>query len=265
MRKENSSELPLTDVFGICRQTILPLYRRPTFDSALVAQLLFGECYQAIAVTADQNWYKVSHEDTGISGWISSKLIENIEKGDYQSFLNQDFQVVTSPIAAIELFGTNLYLLPGSRLHFSEIELFNWQDHIGFTGLVRSHAVKADRAQLIQIALRFINAPYQSGGRSIFGLDQKLGFELIVSIAGYDLNSKKNPGRTIEEEEILPGDLLIFKTLETNESYFALFIREEEVLWMDNRMRMTNLDEWTSFIKNNTTGQLVLKTIKIVG
>ena len=48
MRKENSSELPLTDVFGICRQTILPLYRRPTVDSALVTQLLFGEIVEVL-------------------------------------------------------------------------------------------------------------------------------------------------------------------------------------------------------------------------
>lgn len=265
MRKENSSELPLTDVFGICRQTILPLYRRPTVDSALVSQLLFGECYQVNAITADQNWYKIYHEDTGISGWISSKSLKNIPKSDYQSFLNQDYQVVTSPIAAIEYLGTNLYLLPGSRLHFSEIELFNWKDHLGFTGSVRSHAVKADRDQLIEIALKYINAPYQAGGRSIFGLDEKQGFELIVTIAGYSLNSQKNPGRTIDPEEILPGDLLIFKTLEPNDSHYAFFLGAEEVLWMDNRMRVTNLDEWANFIKNNTAEHAVLETRSIVG
>jgi len=264
MRKENSSELPLTDVFGICRQTILPLYRRPTVDSALVTQLLFGECYQVNGITSDQNWYKVLHEDTGISGWISSKSLKNIPKTDYQSFLNQDYQVVTSPIAAIEYLGTNLYLLPGSRLHFSEIELFNWQDHIGFTGSVRSHAVRADRDQLIEIALKYINAPYLSGGRSIFGLDEKQGFDLIVTIAGYSLSSQKNPGRTIALEEILPGDLLIFRTLESNDSRYAFFLGAEEVLWMDNRMRVTNLGEWADFIKNNMAEHAVLETRSIV-
>lgn len=265
MRKENSSELPLLDVFGICRQTILPLYRRPTVDSALVTQLLFGECYQVTALTTDQNWFKVFHQDTGISGWIPSKSLKNIPQSDYHSFLNQDYQVVTSPIAAIEYLGTNLYLLPGSRLHFSEIELFNWQDHIGFMGSVRSHAVKADRDQLIEIALKYINAPYQAGGRSIFGLDDKQGFDLISTIAGYSLNSQKNPGRRIDPEEILPGDLLIFKTLESTDSRYAFFLGAEEVLWMDNRMRVTDLDEWANFIKNNMAENAVLETRSIVG
>lgn len=265
MRKENSSELPLPDVYGICRQTILPLYRKPTFDSALVTQLLFGECYQVQAITADQKWWKIFHEDTGISGWISSKSVKNIPKADYSNFLNQDYQVVTSPIAAIEYLGNNLYLLPGSRLHFSEIELFNWKDHIGFMGEIRSHALKADRAELTEIAMKYIHAPYQAGGRSIFGLDEKLGFGLIISIAGYPFNSQKIPGRTIEYEEILPGDLLIFKTLESNESYYAFYLGEEEVLWMDNRMQVTDIGEWKNSIKNNTAEEVVLMTRSIVG
>lgn len=265
MQKENSSELPLTDVFGICRQTILPLYRKPTFDSGLVTQLLFGECYQAFATTADQSWYKVIHEDTGSSGWIYSRLINTIPKADYQIYLFQDYQVVTSPIASIEYLGTNLKIFSGSRLHFSDTELFNWQDQIGFKGSVRSHAIKAYRDELVEIALKFLNAPYQSGGRSIFGLDQKQGFELIASIAGYKLNSQKNPGRTINPEDILPGDLLIFKRLESYESYYAFSMGARQLLWMDNWMRVTDFEEWRDFVKNNTDEQVVLEARSIVG
>jgi hypothetical protein len=127
----------LIDAYGICRQTILPVYHQPTFESALVTQLLFGECYQINGLTSDRQWFRVYHEDTGVGGWVMAKLIKEITTEEYQKFLNQDFQIVTSPIAAIDYLGANLYLLPGSRLHFSELELFNWQDHIGFD-LMRS-------------------------------------------------------------------------------------------------------------------------------
>src|SRR5690606_13631527 len=156
MQKEKFSEWPLIDAFGICRQTILSLYRRPTFDSALVTQLLFGEYYQTIAMTSDQRWFKILHEDTGLQGWITTQALKEFPATDYYNFLNTDFQIVTSPIAAIEYLGTNLYLLPGSRLHFLDLELFNWQDHIGFTGSVRSHSRKADRTQLIDIASKYV-------------------------------------------------------------------------------------------------------------
>ena len=265
MRKESSKEWPLTDAYGICRQTILPVYRQPTFDSALVTQLLFGECYRAVGLTSDRLWFRVYHEDTGVGGWVWAKLIKEITRQEYERFLDQDFQIVTSPIAAIEYQGTNLYLLPGSRLHFSEMELFNWQDHVGFTGSCRSHAHKANREELIEIALRYLNAPFQAGGRSIFGLDPVQGFALIFSIGGYSWVSGKIPGKSISPEQAVPGDLFIFRDLERQESHFALFLGSEEVLWMDNRMIVSDLDEWENFLRNNTGDQLVFDTRILIG
>lgn len=264
MQKESSSEWPLIDAYGICRQTILPVYRQPTFDSALVTQLLFGECYQINGLTSDRQWFRVYHEDTGMGGWVWAKLIKEITGDEYQKFLNQDFQVVTSPIAVIEYLGTNLYLLPGSRLHFSELELFNWQDHIGFTGNYRAHAVKASREELVEIALRFLNAPFQAGGRSIFGLDGEQGFAIIYAIGGYSWKSGKIPGKSITPEEAMPGDLFIFRDLEKQESHFGLFLGAEEILWMDNRMRVSDIDEWEDFLRNNTGEQIVFDARSVV-
>ncbi|MEP1085663.1 hypothetical protein [Algoriphagus sp.] len=264
MRKEKSSEWPLIDAFGICRQTILPLYRRPTFDSALVTQLLFGECYQTIAMTSDQQWFKVFHEDTGLQGWITTQTLKEIPKSDYHKFLNTDFQIVSSPIAAIEYQGTNLYLLPGSRLHFSDLELFNWKDHIGFTGSVRSHAVKSDREELIEIAVKYVNAPYQAGGRSIFGLDEIQGFELIFTIAGYSWLSGQLPGRKIDPELVLPGDLMVFKELGKKHTKYALYLGAEEVMWMDNRIRVSDLSEWEYLIWSSKDDQVEVETRSII-
>lgn len=264
MQKEKFSEWPLTDVFGICRQTILPIYRQPTFDSALITQLLFGECYQIITVSNDQQWFKIFHEDTGFSGYIPSKLLKEIPANDYQTYLTNDFQIVTSPIAAIEYIGTNLYLLPGSRLHFSDLELFNWRDHIGFTGSVRSHAFRADREQLIEIATKYINSPFQPGGRSIFGLDELQAFPLIFMIAGYSWKAGKLPGRLVSAEEVLPGDLMILTEGNIERQRFAICLGADEVLWMDNRMRVSDFDEWLSIAKNIPGKQLVLESRSIL-
>ena len=257
MQKERFSEWPLLDAYGICRQTILPLYRRPTFDSALVTQLLFGECYQIKSVTSDKQWYKIYNEDTGLLGWITGKSLKEISADQYQNFLSTDFQIVTSPLAAIEYLGTNLYLLPGSRLHFSELELFNWQDHIGFTGSVRSHSQPADRSQLIDIAIKYINAPFQTGGRSIFGLDEYQGFELIFTIGGYEWKSGQIPGRNLEIGLELPGDLIIFRSQDYKDLKFALYMGAEEVLWMDNRIRISDISEWETVMRSATKNKQV--------
>ena len=119
MRKGNSKEWPLIDAYGIVRQTMLPVYARPKTDSSLVTQLLFGECYLLTGLTANREWFKVFHEDSQLGGWVWAKSIKEITAEAYANFLNPDFQVVTSPIAAIDYQGAHLYLLPGSRLHFS--------------------------------------------------------------------------------------------------------------------------------------------------
>lgn len=264
MRKGSSKEWPLIDAYGICRQTILPVYRQPTFDSALVTQLLFGESYQIVGLTSDREWFRIYHQDTGMGGWVWAKLIKEITGEEYQKFLNQDFQIVTSPIAAIEYLGSNLYLLPGSRLHFSEVELFNWQDHIGFTGSFRPHAIKASREELVEIGLRYLNAPFQAGGRSIFGLDEEQGFALLFGIAGYHWISGKIPGKSVEPEAVVPGDLFIFRELEKQETHFGLYLGAEEVLWMDNKMKVSDLTEWEDFLRNNSGEQVVFDARSIV-
>lgn len=265
MPKENFSEWPLSDAYGICRQTILPVYKKPSRDSALITQLLFGECYQVLAVSQDHQWYRIFHEDSRMGGWISSKSLKEIQQQDYLNFLSQDFQVVTSPIAAIEYQGTNLYLLPGSRLHFSELELFNWQDTIGFTGTSRSHAHRADREELIEIALRYINAPWQPGGRSIFGLDEVLGFALIYTIGGYTWNAAALPGRILPFNHAMPGDLFIFHDEQKRTDHFAIYLGLEEVLWMDHKMQVSDLDEWQNHLANNRPSEVVLEARSVFG
>ena len=153
----------------------------------------------------------------------------------------------------------------GSWLNMAEIELFNWQDHIGFTGTYRPHAVKASREELVEIGLRYLNAPFQAGGRSIFGLDEAQGFALIFAIAGYSWISGKIPGKSVTPEEALPGDLFIFRDLEKQETHFGLFLGAENILWMDNKMKVSDLDEWEDFLRNNTGEQVVFDTRMMVG
>ncbi|MDN3202886.1 hypothetical protein [Algoriphagus sediminis] len=264
MPREKFKEWPLIDAFGICRLSILPVYSAPTFDSFLFAQLLFGECYQVTALTPDRKWFKIHQEDSEISGWITSDSLKEITKDDYERFNGADYQVVNSPIAAIEYQGTNLYLLPGSRLHFSEIELFNWKDHVGFTGSVRSHRQRATREELIEVALKFLNTPFQSGGRSIFGMDHRWFFPLVFSISGYKLRMSKHMGELIEEEEVMPGDFLSLLDTSSNPLGLALYLGAEQVLWMDNKVKVTDTFDWERQATNNYAEEAVCETRSIL-
>ncbi|MHA7130805.1 hypothetical protein [Algoriphagus namhaensis] len=264
MPKEKFKEWPLIDAFGICRLSILPVYAAPTFDSALVSQLLFGECYQVVALTPDRKWFKIHQEDSHILGWITSESLKEIPAADYARFSTSDYQVVNSPFAAIEYLGTNLYLLPGSRLHFSEIELFNWKDHVGFTGSVRSHIVKASREELIDIALKFLNTPFQSGGRGIFGMDHTWFFPLIFAIGGYAIAMDKIPGAKVDPESILPGDLLLLKGFDGQVQSVSIYLGADEVLWMQNKVMVSDSYEWERIVTNNFAQEAVCEAKSIL-
>ena len=264
MRKGSSKEWPLIDAYGIVRQTVLPVYLRPKTDSALVTQLLFGECYLLTGLTSDREWFKVYHEDSATGGWVWAKSIKEITAEAYDTFLNQDFQFVTSPIAAIDYQDTHLYLLPGSRLHFSEKELFNWQDHLGFTGTYRPFAVKTNREELLDLALRFLNAPFQAGGRSIFGMDASHVFPLIFAMGGYSWPNGKLPGKAIHPEEVEPGDLMVAWDAELGQSHYALYLGAEQVFWMDHRMQKTDLEDWEAFLMDCTNTEVEVKMYRLV-
>ena len=265
MRKGSSKEWPLIDAYGIVRQTVLPVYLRPKTDSALVTQLLFGECYLLTGLTSDREWFKVYHEDSATGGWVWAKSIKEITAEAYDTFLNQDFQFVTSPIAAIDYQDTHLYLLPGSRLHFSEKELFNWQDHLGFTGTYRPFAVKTNREELLDLALRFLNAPFQAGGRSIFGMDATHVFPLIFAMGGYSWPNGKLPGKVIHPEEVEPGDLMVAWDAELGQSHYALYLGAEQVFWMDHRMQKTDLEDWEDFLMDASDTELEVRMYTLVG
>lgn len=260
MPKEKFKEWPLIDAYGICRLSILPVYSAPTFDSALTSQLLFGECYLVTALTSDRKWFKICQEDAGIRGWITSDSLKEITALDYTRFNTADYQVVNSPIAAIEYMGTNLYLLPGSRLHFSEIELFNWKDHVGFTGSVRGHILKASREELIDVALKFLNTPFQSGGRSMFGMDQSWFLPLIFSIVGYSFTYSKIPGKIIEGEEAMPGDIHLIKDSKGEALSTSLYLGADQVLWISTRALVSDCFDWERLVTNNYADEAVWET-----
>jgi hypothetical protein len=158
-----------------------------------------------------------------------------------------------------------LYLLPGSRLHFSEKELFNWQDHLGFTGTYRPHALKANREELLDLALRFLNAPFQAGGRSIFGMDAKHVFPLIFAMGGYAWPTGKLPGRLITPEEVVPGDLMVAWDGVLEQNFYALYLGAEQVFWMDHRMQKTDLEDWEDFLMDASDTELEVRMYTLVG
>lgn len=264
MPKEKFSEWPLDDTYGICRQTLLPVYRVPSRESGLRMQLLFGECYQVLAHSGDQAWYRVFHKETKLQGWISTKSFKPIDSRAYAACLEQACQLVTSSLASIRYLKSDCCLLLGSRLHYSERELFDWQSTIRFTGTSRNLVQLSDRNEFIQLALRFDQVPWQAGGRSIFGLDEYLGIPFVYSLAGYFWSIGTLPGKKIDITEAKPGDLLSFQDCEANPPDLAIYLGEDEVLWMKHKMNISSIKNWTEYLEDFYQKSIVVEARTII-
>lgn len=170
MRNGTSNEWLSERAYGICRVTLLPMYRESVPGSGMSSQLLFGELYQITRRTKDGEWLFAEGENQSGSGWILASQHQQLEEREFEYFSQAAMHVTTSPVSKLMWDKSPVYLLPGSQLHADHSELFDWTASFYFEGESRPFSKQVTREQLVAIATTFTNAPYLSGGRSIFGL-----------------------------------------------------------------------------------------------
>ena len=193
MQKETSKEWHTNSTYGICRLSLLSVFNKPAIDSGLNTQLLFGELYEVEIVGTGGQWLRIKGLESIGSGWILSSQHHSITRDVFDFFAKSPRQIVSEGIGEIKLKGNTLFLLPGSQLYAGQNEIFEWEDFIKFKGKSRPFQEKANRQEIKNAALFFLNAPYLPGGRSIFGLNASSWLNLLFKIGGKvfpnDLNS----------------------------------------------------------------------------
>lgn len=95
-------------------------------------------------------------------------------------------------------------------------------------------------------------------------MDEFQAFPLIYSIQGFTWKADQLPGKMVSAEEFLLGDIIILTESNVDFRRFAIYLGAEEVLWVDNRIRISNVEEWLSLTRNIPGKQLVLKTCNIL-
>ena len=68
-------------MFGICNLAIVPIRAEASDRSEQVSQLLFGEHFKIIELTA--KWAQVELAFDGYIGWIDTKQYQHISQEDY--------------------------------------------------------------------------------------------------------------------------------------------------------------------------------------
>jgi gamma-D-glutamyl-L-lysine dipeptidyl-peptidase len=228
--------------FGVCRLSVVSVRKEPQVLSLQLSQLLFGDHYEVIGVSADKSWIQIRIYFDQVEGWIPLNQHHTIAPEYFDQINSADFKITTDVCSTILYKKTPLSILMGSIVPISQSELFKMEEQFAFNGESKSLGQKREFEFLKLIALKYLNAPEMEGGKTPFGID---GFGLVQMVhricgytLGHSLENLQRHGRKVEVESAKPGDLIFLASLAKGTKSVGLWMEENKILHVDGRVRL---------------------------
>lgn len=252
-------------MFGICNLAIVPIRAEASDKSEQVSQLLFGEHFKIIALTA--KWAQIEMAYDGYSGWIDKKQFQSITEAHY-THLNEVPCVLNADL--IDFISTpNNELTPiplGASLSFLENEELNMCNY-SFEG--RKVCGQKPKSEIIKSAFMYLNTPYLWGGKTPFGIDCSGFTQMVYKLNGVQLLRDASQQATLGEplsfiEESEPGDLAFFDNEEGNIIHVGIMMENNYIIHASGKVRIDRLDHlgiYNADINRHTHKLRVIKKI----
>jgi hypothetical protein len=234
--------------FGVCRLSVVSLRSGPSHKSEQVSQLLFGDHYEVLETNKDKQWLRIVMYYDQCEGWISARQHHGISR-EYYDYINRaDFKITTDLSTSILYNKSPLLILIGSIIPISGSELFRMEEQFAFNGDAKSLGQKRDFEFLKATVYKYINAPFQWGGRNPFGIDGPGFVQVSYKINGYRL------GRTVQEQmrqgreishidDVLPGDLVFFQSIPERLPHVGVVLDHDRVIHAWEKVRVDHFEE----------------------
>lgn len=231
--------------YGVCRLAIVPVRKDPADSAEQLTQLLFGDHYYVRSVSPDKKWLRVQIFFDQAEGWIDAKQHHTITSEYFEQINQADFKITMDVASTILYKKSPLTIVMGSIVPFSNAELFKIEEQLAFNGEAKSLGQRRDFEFLKSTAIKYLNAPYQLGGKSPFGIDAPGLVQMIFRIAGYPLprdiaQMYAHGGRKVEDPQ--PGDLAFFFTKQGGVNHMGLVLQEDKVIHCSGRVRIDHLN-----------------------
>ncbi|HNY02938.1 MAG TPA: C40 family peptidase [Bacteroidales bacterium] len=243
---------------GICLQSAIPVRSEPAHRAEMVTQLLFGELY---LVTASENgWHRIRSHYDGYEGWISSLQANPVEEEEYQRLIHISTPVTLDLVQLLSsetsrslvplVLGSSLPGYDGSRFRIGNNHYFyEGQVSAGGDAGNDDHDRSSDpiNSRLISDAMLYLNAPYQWGGRSPFGIDCSGFTQMVCKLQGIPLLRDASQQATQGEivpllEEAEPGDLVFFDDAEGQIIHTGMLIDRSTIIHCSGMVRIDAID-----------------------
>lgn len=234
--------------YGVCRLSLVPVRSEPAHKAEQTSQLLFGDHFEVIETHSDGKWLKIRTYLDQYEGWIARNQFYEIS-AEFFEYINRAELKITLDVTSSILFNKSpVVILLGSIIPITGSELFRMEEQFAFNGESKTIGLKRDFEYLQGIAHKYLNAPYQWGGKSPFGIDCSGFTQMVFRICGYQLNrdawQQALQGKPVTSlEEAQPGDLVFFNREDGRIDHVGILLPRGRIIHASGRVRIDSVDE----------------------
>jgi cell wall-associated NlpC family hydrolase len=237
--------------YAACKLPAAVVRKKACHQSEMTNQLLFGETVEVLK--KKKKWAKVKGSFDGYTGWT---LISQLEEVSEEMAITNHEYVAADLINRIETNKHIMHIPVGSSLPFfgnssGEIR------HLYSGAVIKRNDTYPDIDLLKRLTFRWLNAPYQWGGRTILGVDCSGFVQVNYKMMGIDLKrdawqQAKQGGEVASLEKAKAGDLAFFNDKEEI-VHVGILLSQQEIIHASGCVRIDRIDE--KGITNADTGK----------
>lgn len=247
--------------YGICHLSIVPIRTLADDSSEMVSQLIYGEHFKVLEHR--KKWSRIRVAYDHCEGWVSNNQITLIPEEEFDILNSKKNKRFSSDIIS-HICTEDEMLMP--ILLGSMVSKTTPLQHI-FEGNFIEGANK--KSSLIDIALLYLKSPYQSGGKTPFGIDCSGFTQMVYKINGHKLKrsaeqqSKQGEALSfIEESEA--GDLAFFDNNEGIIDHVGIILKDNYIIHAHGHVRIDRIDHTGIFNAHKKQYTHKLRVIKKV-
>ena len=243
--------------YGLALLSSIPLRENPDPQAPFRSQILFGEHFEI--KEQRKFWVRVKLADDGEGGWVYRPQYHELSEEEYAQCGAGKRQYSGQLVAHVVCERKRLTpVLLGSRIdHLSPFQK-------EFEGEQLDPA--QEKPALVDMALLYLNAPEQAGGKSPFGIDAAGLTQMVYKLCGHSLPRQVQDQSKLGEalsfiEESEAGDLAFFDNKDGEINHVGIILPNNYLIHVHGQVRIDRLDHTGIF---NPDARLYTHSLRVI-